>query len=283
MSTLTKIFVVVQLLLVLFASVVMIQHVARTEDWKALAEDQTRQRVSAEAQAANSALALQRVEKQYEAEKLKTLDLIKQHTSEIDTKRGEINRLSRALTASQNTTKVNNATLSALQKSVDKEIELREEMRVELARLHKQSIRDGDQIRGLQGLLKDKDATIENLTRSVSVLQVQAAQAAAEAKDLRERLKGIIGVGTPTVASVVTTGPKIEGTVTAVKANIASLNVGAADGVKKNMEFIIYRGADFVARLKVADVYPSTCAGIITSARRRDVRKGDKASTSLLD
>ena len=283
MSTLTKIFVVVQLLLVLFASVVMIQHVARTEDWKALAEDQSRQRVSAEAQAANSALALQRVEKQYEAEKFKTLDLVKQHASDVDTKREEINRLSRLLTASQNTVTDLTAKLARL-KSLETQVKvMRTQMTDDLKELYAQSIKDGDQIRSLQGLLKDKDATIENLTRSVRVLQVQAAQAAAEAKDLRERLKGIIGVGPPTVASVVTAGPKIEGTVTAVRGNIASLNVGAADGVKKNMEFIIYRGGDFVARLKVADVYPSTCAGIIASARRRDVRKGDKASTSLLD
>ena len=131
-----------------------------------------------------------------------------------------------------------------------------------------------------QGLLKERDGTLENLTRSVLVLREQAAQAAAEAKDLRARLKVVSPAGTAPTPPVATAGPKIEGSVTAVKVNIASLNVGLADGVKTNMEFIIYRGGDFVAHLKVADVYPSTCAGIITRAQR-DVRKGDKASTSM--
>lgn len=58
------------------------------------------------------------------------------------------------------------------------------------------------------------------------------------------------------------------------------MNVGAASGVEKGTEFIIFRGANFVARLRVAEVNPSSCAGIILDAQR-DVLKGDKATTSL--
>lgn len=281
MSTLTKIFVVLLLLEALFASVVMIQHVATSRDWKAFAEDQARDRVSAEAQTANAILALNRLERQLEAERSKVQALDKQLTLQRDTSRADKDRLSRALTASQNSVTDLNASVAALQKSLDTEVKvMRNQMKVELDRLHAQSIKDGDQIRGLQALLKDRDGTIENLTRSVRVLREQAAQAAAEVKDLRVRLKVVSPAGTAPTAPVVTAGPKIEGSVTAVKVNIASLNVGLADGVKQDMEFIIYRGGDFVAHLKVADVYPSTCAGIITRAQR-DVRKGDKASTSM--
>jgi len=281
LSTLTKIFVVVLLLEAFFASVVMIQHVATNEDWKAYARDQERGRFSAEAQTANGILAQKRLEEQLGAEKNKVRDLDKQFTLQRDTSRAEKDRLSRALTASQNSATELNVSVAALQKSLDTEVKvMRNQMKVELDRLHAQSINDGDQIRGLQALLKDRDGTIENLTRSVRVLREQSAQAAAEVKELRGRLKVASPAGTVLTPPVATAGPKIEGSVTAVKVNIASLNVGLADGVKKDMEFIIYRGGDFVAHLRVADVYPSTCAGIITRAQR-DVRKGDKASTSV--
>lgn len=281
MSTLTKIFVVLLLLEAFFASVVMIQHVATSQDWKAYAEDQSQKRTSAEAQTANGIVLLNRLERQLEAEKSKIQALDKQLALQRDTGRAEKDRLSRALTASQNSVRELNVSVAALQKSLDTEVKvMRTQMKVELDRLHDQSIKDGDQIRGLQALLKDRDGTIENLTRSVRVLREQTAQAAAEVKDLRARLKVFSPAGTAPTPPIATAGPKIEGSVTAVKVNIASLNVGLADGVKKEMEFIIYRGGDFVANLKVADVYPSTCAGMITRAQR-DVRKGDKASTSV--
>ncbi len=226
-------------------------------------------------------MALQRLERQLEAAKSKVQSLDKQLTLQRDTGRAEKDRLSRALTASQNSVRELNVSVAALQKSLDTEVKvMRNQMKVELDRLHLQSINDGDQIRGLQALLKDRDGTIENLTRSVRVLREQSAQAAAEVKDLRVRLKLVSPAGTAPTAPVATAGPRIEGSVTAVKVNIASLNVGLADGVKQDMEFIIYRGGDFVAHLRVADVYPSTCAGIITRAQR-DVRKGDKAATSV--
>ena len=66
----------------------------------------------------------------------------------------------------------------------------------------------------------------------------------------------------------------------AVKVNLASLNVGSASGVKKDMVFIIYRGAEFVAHLRIADVGTTTCAGEVYEAVK-DVRVGDKATNKL--
>jgi hypothetical protein len=74
--------------------------------------------------------------------------------------------------------------------------------------------------------------------------------------------------------------PKIDGTITAVRSDLASLNVGSADGVKKGMEFKIYRGDKFVAHLRVAEVFASSCAGVVTDMQR-DVLRGDKATTLL--
>ena len=87
MSTLTKIFVVVLLLEAFFASVVMIQHVATSQDYKAYAEDQFQKRTSAEAETANGILALKGLDAQLEAERSKVQDLDKKLTLQRDTSR----------------------------------------------------------------------------------------------------------------------------------------------------------------------------------------------------
>ena len=156
MSTLTKIFVVLLLLEAFFASVVMIQHVATSQDYKAYAEDQFQKRTSAEAETGNVILALKLVDAQLEAERSTVQDLDKKLTLQRDTSRADKYRLSQALTTSQNSVTALTTRLNALQKSLDMEVKvMRNDMKVELAELRTKSIEDGDRILGLQGLLKD--------------------------------------------------------------------------------------------------------------------------------
>jgi hypothetical protein len=80
--------------------------------------------------------------------------------------------------------------------------------------------------------------------------------------------------------AVAAAGPKVEGSITAVKGNLASLNIGEASGVKKGMRFIIYRGPDFVANLDIAHVDAASSAGVVVDAQR-EVKQGDKATTKI--
>jgi hypothetical protein len=75
-------------------------------------------------------------------------------------------------------------------------------------------------------------------------------------------------------------GPEIIGSITAVRGDLASLSVGSASGVKKGMEFTIYRGGDFVAFLRIANVDVADSTGIIAD-RTREPKVGDKASNNL--
>jgi hypothetical protein len=72
----------------------------------------------------------------------------------------------------------------------------------------------------------------------------------------------------------------INGTVTGVRGDLASINVGSAKGVKPGMQLIIYRGSEYVAKLRVEQVDVGQSAGII-SERKQDPIQGDKVTDRL--
>jgi myosin heavy subunit len=105
-------------------------------------------------------------------------------------------------------------------------------------------------------------------------------------KELQARIAAGGGAAAKTgEASVVPDGDaKIEGTITAVKDDMASLNIGSAKGVKTGMKFTVYRsGGQYVGTLQVqGDVGLDSCAGVIV-LRRVDVAIGDKVTTKLMN
>lgn len=68
---------------------------------------------------------------------------------------------------------------------------------------------------------------------------------------------------------------QITGTVVAVADGIASINIGSANGVKKNMRFIIYRGNQYVGRIKIESVRVDQAAGIVLDSNRTPI-EGDR-------
>lgn len=72
----------------------------------------------------------------------------------------------------------------------------------------------------------------------------------------------------------------IHGTVTGVRGDLASINVGSAKGVKPGMQLVIYRGSEYVAKLRVDQVDVGQSAGII-SDKRLDPLQGDKVTDRL--
>jgi len=74
---------------------------------------------------------------------------------------------------------------------------------------------------------------------------------------------------------------EIVGTIDAVKDNYASINIGSAKGIKRNMKLIIYRGSTLVGFLRIDEVKVDQAAGIIVD-RRLDPIQGDKVTNALL-
>ncbi len=67
---------------------------------------------------------------------------------------------------------------------------------------------------------------------------------------------------------------QIRARVADVSGDLITINVGSADGVKRNMEFVVHRNDNFVGDLRITTVEPNRSAGRMT-VTSSPVRKGD--------
>jgi chromosome segregation ATPase len=266
----------------LLAPAVMVSYMANTRDWRQIAHDQQREAQLAGAQASQMRLVAAQRANQLQSARQERQATVEKYENRLAELRNERDKLTRDLAAAEGRYQQLQASLDALEAGLNREITLRETMKQELDKLRTRYSEASDQLRQAQVLLDERTAENERLTKSVQVLREQARQAADEAEELRQRLEDLMAGRGAVADGQVTPVPanKIEATVTAVRDDIAALNVGQASGVKEGMEFILYRGAQYVAKLQIAHVDASSSSGIIVQADR-DVRQGDKATTSL--
>lgn len=146
-----------------------------------------------------------------------------------------------------------------------------------------------------QGLLKDntelqsRNIKLNNrvleLTTNVTILQ-------EENRNVQEKLyacqTGRSGSSTPPRAAaaiesvpgtVAVPSPKIagaiKGEITNIDGTYASVNVGESSGVTAGMTFVVYRGSSYLGDLKIESVRPSESVGKLTTLASGGVRNGD--------
>ncbi|MDY6913685.1 MAG: hypothetical protein SVT52_04420 [Planctomycetota bacterium] len=131
-------------------------------------------------------------------------------------------------------------------------------------------------------LLRETQAEVERLEKVARVRHEQLAEREEQIRVLERKLEatGKPSDEAPAGAVVVRSSVKISGTVTAVRGDLASVNVGSAKGLKTGMKLIVYRGAEFVAHLRIQEVDTNQAAGIVLD-KRLAVKQGDKVATSL--
>ena len=277
MSTLTKICIVVLVVLLLFACPVFIQQAVMPPNWKQAYNSEKDRRKLAEAEASNQQMAAQVWQRFYETAKSEAGSNARQFLSTLGSKDVRIGQLTQQLAECSAHMNELSASLKASEQNMSGQINLNKTLTTQLDTKRTECIKLRDQLRRAQDSITEYLANIEILTKSVRVLKEQDTHRVTEVSDLRAQLEASgIKVDQARVAPKL---PKIEAEITAVKDDLASLNIGSASGVKKDMEFVIYRGADFVAHLRIADVSVSSSAGIIIDATR-EVKVGDKAATA---
>lgn len=72
-------------------------------------------------------------------------------------------------------------------------------------------------------------------------------------------------------------GPSIKGQITEVRDSLASVSVGAAQGVRSGMEFIVYRGGQYLGKVKITRVWPDKAAGELAQVQGA-IRRGDSVT-----
>ena len=280
MSTLTKICVVVLVVLVIFACAIFIQYAVTVDNYKQAHLNEQARRKLADAKARNEELAAGVWRDLYQEEKRKGEGSTAQFQTEIGQKDAQNARLSQLLAEREATIKELTAIKTGMQNALNESLSLNKAQKKELDDQRSANIQLSDQLRGAQAKIDEYESKIELLNRTHRVLQEQIAEREQENKDLRAENQRLKEATAPVAKTPPVTGPKVEASITAVRGDIASLNVGSASAVKKGLEFIIYRGSEFVAHLQIEFVDTTTCSGIIVDAQR-DVKVGDKATTSL--
>jgi len=136
-----------------------------------------------------------------------------------------------------------------------------------------------DELTGTGNDLAAAEAEIDRLTATVRLLKERLTQLQEVYDQLAARAPAEDEQGEPTVTTPVS---PISGTITAVRNDMASVNIGSVKGIKKGMTLYIYRGDHFIAHLRIIDFDDAESTGQIFDARDGATPKaGDKVTTSL--
>lgn len=274
MSTLTKIFVVVFVVLAIFSSVTFIAYVNYTANFKEWGEGQNRLAGVANAQAQARATQLKNLQVAYES-------LQKSSAADAEALRGDRDTLKQAmdtanaqLAQAQSAVESLKASFAGLQASLAEQTAMQKELTKQLATANKLTIQQNVQLGQYEQTTKEQTLEREQLLAQVRSYKEQV-------DNLRAQVESNGGLAT-------TAGPgktaamaaKIDATILTVKNNLAEVNVGSADGVIAGMRFHIFRGDKLVGELEVAEVDASSAAGVLSDVQMTPQR-GDKATTSL--
>jgi cell division protein FtsL len=78
----------------------------------------------------------------------------------------------------------------------------------------------------------------------------------------------------------VATGPTIKGKILKVEQGMATIDVGANDGVQENMEFTVYRGKDYLGDLIITRVHAAMAVGRLARIQN-SIQEQDRVSNNL--
>jgi len=277
LNILTKICVVILLVLVLFASFTFINMATVPQNWK-LQYQQERQKATLNAQAV-------RFEKLHSSRLGQELEDVKNRLNTVATElaaakkakepnaadilvaslKGEVQTLTTRLTELQNNVEAMSKRNALLVAQLDGGRKVMDD-------LQKQNRRGTAEITQLRGKL-------ERSERVVRALQRQLQDREERIQELEGQV--LAGGGKTTPDSRPTAATLISGTLTAVQGELASVNVGSAQGVSRGLKLYIYRGANFVGYLRVDEVDDGESAGTILD-KQLDPIVGDKVTSDLL-
>ncbi len=291
MSPTTKIFVVLNAVLAIIVSIATISFVAQTHNWKQLSDDERRARVVAETQLRNE-MAVFKAREQLLLEQNRNLTETQSELARArDQLQAELNRARQESAAFSE----ENRSLTATMQKLTSELAVARASEEELKdRIYDPADGILFQMTDLQKRNTDLNQRVKELTQQTrlqyeQIRQLQQQRYALEQQvaDLSEQVQAVrAGTLTPTAVgpqldkAVALTPPAtqpIRGKVQELQGKMAQISVGAADGVKQGMRFVIYRGGEYLGDLQIELVEPNRSAGTLTLVRG-EIRAGDMAA-----
>jgi predicted nuclease with TOPRIM domain len=275
LNILTKICVVVLLVLVMFASVTFITMATVPQNWRHRHEQELQRRLLSDQDARFAKLANARAIEELKDVKSRANDLA---TELADAKKEKVPDAEALRTAAlQSAIDAANTRLAELQLNVEAMSKRNEALagnldqsREKIDGLQKENRRAAGEITQLRGKL-------ERAERVVAALQRQLMERDERIAELEKQV--IRGPVAETGAQPISA--KIAGTITAIRGELASINIGSAHGVVRGLKLFIYRDASFVGYLRVDEVDEGEAAGTIVD-KQLDPVEGDKVTNDLL-
>jgi len=276
LSLLTKIFVVLIAIFSIAFTMTTVNFVAKTTDWRSLANEYRAQVQVAETHMRNQAAA-------QAAEKTAWIDARKDLQSRIgELQTAEAQQLARIADLNQQLTELKSdkgswetqanqaqIQLQFEQQSADAERKQRKELEKRNMELERRNL-------DLSERVNEQTAQILVLVQQQNQLEQQLNMLREEGRRVSRGIAPTYESGSPSMVTDALGGVRpqappsttpIRGRITQVDGNLAEVSVGSADGVREGLVFVIYRDSDYIGDLKITDVEPNISAGRIIQSR----------------
>jgi hypothetical protein len=284
LSTLTKVLIILQVVVVLVLCGLVVTYVATSDNYKKMCDDQRTQATRANQGKAQAEEELEKTKaakdqeiaafrQQIAALTEKTNAMTQDAANlarEMDRLKGENEKMTLAVQVANNT---------ALQQT-----DLFKKAQEKNEALSADVIKKDGELRQASDALTEKTALLTTQTTQIRSLADQTKELQSKL-DQFQRLTGRPSPPpTTTSAASVEQTPNLKGSITQVDPGnkLAEISIGANDGVKPNMEFSITRGNQFVCSLVILDARPQKAVGTIDKAQQ-EPKVGDVASTNLYE
>lgn len=124
---------------------------------------------------------------------------------------------------------------------------------------------------------------VANLAGQISELQQMLESQGQSVERLESERAALVAAGVEVERIIGNAVPALNANVSAIGSNFVVLNVGDQAGVKIGYPFDVYRGGDYIGRVVVYEVQPDTCVARVQIKNQRglDFRQGDSATTRL--
>lgn len=286
MSTMTKVFVVLTSVLTITVSTLFVAAAAQWNNWHELADNYRTDRDAAitERQAAQaSAAILAAIKDDAIAEKERTVSELNQklqvQTDENARLRSDYSRARSEALSVEGSRKSLESLLTVATTGRNRAEEHNNELRSENMELQTRNTQLNARVTGLTSEVNLRTEEIRNLQEKHYALTQQFALL-RRSGTAGAGLDDTTGAGTARVVSPSVRGV-IDGTVTSVDGNYASISVGETSGVAAGMEFMLVRNGTYVGDLLIDTVRPKEAGGKLVPAAGRSVQSGDLARFGL--
>jgi uncharacterized protein (DUF3084 family) len=284
MSTIAKVFVVLNLVFALFLVGANSALLSKSEDYKGKFENEVA------ARKADNEKSKADIDK-LNGDKKSLDDSLKQKTDQLNDKTSELqaatatseqvrndnNQLRNGVDGLNNSLKSLQTELADVQKRNKELMDKNDEFNKAATQAEKEKLDAQDDRTRLEGDLK-------RANDDVAAKETQIAALVRERDNLRAEKEALVKAGVPVEKIIGGNVPAIEGRVNAVgpNASFVVLSVGEKEGVRIGFPFDVYRGSEYVGQVVVDAVLPeSSTARVTVHNKGIDFKPLDKATTHL--